>query len=246
MKHNVEKICDKCITCKKAKSKVNPHGLYTPLPISNAHLSMDFVLGLPQSKRGRDSIFDKFSKMTHFITCHKTDDATNVAHLFSKEVVRLHGIPRSIVSNRDAKFLRLFGIRYKTSLLYNFHSQTDGQIEVVNRTFSTWEECLSYVEFAYNKVVHSTTNHSPFEVVYGFNPLTPLDLIPLPMNKKVHQDGKKKAEYVRQLHEKVKQQIDKKTQQYANQANKGRKKISFNLRDWVWVHMRKERFHAQR
>ncbi|RDY04714.1 hypothetical protein CR513_11536, partial [Mucuna pruriens] len=98
---------------------------------------------------------------------------------------------------------------------------------------ASWEECLPDVDFAYNRVVHSTTNHSPFEVVYDFNPLTPLDLILLSMHKQVHQDGKKKTEYVRQLHEKVKQQIVKKTRQYANQADKGHKKLlqRFGLTD---------------
>jgi len=74
------------------------------------------------------------------------------------------------------------------------HSQIDGQTEVVDRSFSfilrvviknntkTWEECLPHVEFAYNRVVHSTTQHSPFEIVYEFNTLTPFDLLPLPNN----------------------------------------------------------------
>ena len=137
--------------------------------------------------------------MSHFIPCHKIDNATYIANLFFKEVVRLHGLPRSIVSDRDSKFLshfwRTLWGKLGTKLLFSTtcHPQSDGQTEVVNRTLGQmlrcmivqnikeWEELLPHIEFAYNRVVHSTTSHSPFEVVYGFNPLTPLYLLPYPL-----------------------------------------------------------------
>ena len=126
-------------------------------------------------------------------------------------------------------------------------------MEVVNRTLGTllrtvlkkniknWEVCLPHIEFAYNRIVHSTTSCSPFEVVYGFNPLTRLDLLPIP-NISVfnHKEGEAKADYVKKLHERVKAQIENRNESYAKQANKRCKKVDFQPGDWVWVHMRKE------
>ncbi|KAL4304182.1 hypothetical protein GQ457_10G010270 [Hibiscus cannabinus] len=138
------------------------------------------------------------------------------------------------------------------------HPQTDGQTKVVNRVLSTllrsiirkdiktWEDCLPHVEFAYNHAVQSATKISQFEVVYGFNPITPLDLLPLPQEQVISKDGKARADYVKRLHQHVKENLERRTQQYEKQENKGRKRVTFDAGYWVWVHFRKEQFPAQR
>ncbi|KAK1646643.1 hypothetical protein QYE76_064448 [Lolium multiflorum] len=266
MRRDVDRYVRRCITCNKSKSKLKPHGLYTPLPAPTTpweDISMDFVLGLPRTKRGHDSIFvvvDRFSKMSHFIACHKSDDASHIANLFFREIVRLHGVPKTIVSDRDVKFMSYFWKtlwrKLGTKLLFSTtcHPQTDGQTEVVNRTLSQllrsmikknlkeWEECLPHVEFAYNRAVHSTTELCPFEVVYGFKPITPLDLLPLPIHERVNMEASKRADYVKKIHEKTKELIEKKGKSNAARMNKKRKEMLFKPGDLVWVHFRKDRF----
>ena len=114
MRRDVERFVARCTTRQKAKSRLNPHGLYMPLTVSSVpwgDISMDFVVGLPRTRKWCDSIFvlvDRFSKIAHFIPCHKIDDATNIADLFFREIVCLHGVLNTIVSDRDAKFLSHF------------------------------------------------------------------------------------------------------------------------------------------
>jgi hypothetical protein len=162
---------------------------------------MDFVLGLPRTQKGNDSVFvlvDRFSKMVHFIACKKTADAVNVAQLYFREVYRLYGLPLSIVSDRDTRFLshfwrclwRFSSIKLEFSSAY--HPQTDGQTEVVNRSLGallrrlvgehikSWDTKLFQAEFAYNCSTNRRTGLSPFTIIYGSNPRAPLDLAFIP------------------------------------------------------------------
>ncbi|XP_028184710.1 uncharacterized protein LOC114371490 [Glycine soja] len=135
-----------------AKSEVKPYALYTPLPVPEypwTDISMDFVLRLPKTKNGKASMFvvvDMFSKMAHFIPCMKVDDACHVADLFFKEIVRLHGLPRNIVSDRDAKFFVTFGgpcgarlhkdTQAKAEYAKKLHKQVKAQIEKKNASYA--------------------------------------------------------------------------------------------------------------
>jgi hypothetical protein len=204
-----------------------------PLPVPSVSwevIFMDIILRLLRTNSGRVSIFvvvHRFSKMAHFIPCHKSDNTSHVANLFFAEIVHLHGIPYTIVSDRDAKFVSHFWrtLWYKlgTKLLFSTtcHPQTDGQTKVVNCTLSTmlsailksnpklWEECLPHIEFAYNGSVRSTTKVSPFQVVYGFNPHTPIDLLPLPPSKIACFDASQQSKFILNMHETTKLNIKK-------------------------------------
>jgi hypothetical protein len=163
--------------------------------------------------------------MSHFIPCHKTDDAAHIADLFFRDIVHLHGVPNTIVFYRDTKFLshfwRCLWAKLGIKLLFSTtcHPQTDGQTEVVNRTLSTmlravlknfklWEECLPHIEFAYNCSQHSTTKMSTFQIVYGCVPCAPIDLLPLPSSVQDNFSATQRAELILKLHATTKDNIE--------------------------------------
>ncbi|GKB86908.1 transposon ty3-I gag-pol polyprotein [Tanacetum coccineum] len=148
--------------------------LYIPLLVPKSHwvdVSMDFVLGLPRTERGVNSVFvvDRFSKMAHFIPCKKTLDATHIARLFFQEVVHLHGVPKSITSDQDIV----------NCTLGNMIRCLCGEKPKL------WDVSLAQAEFAYNSAVHSSTGFSPFEVVYKTSPRHVVDFVDLPGKKNI-------------------------------------------------------------
>jgi Chromo (CHRromatin Organisation MOdifier) domain len=159
---------------------------------------MDFITQLPKTKAGFDAIVvfvDLFSKMVHFAPMHTNAMAPDIAYIFVDTIFKIHGLPKSIISDRDAKFTsRFWRTIFNTmgtclALSTAFHPQTDGQTERTNRTLEDmlrafvnykqddWDRLLPTAEFACNNVPNASTGMSPFKVNYGRDPLNPYALI---------------------------------------------------------------------
>jgi transposase InsO family protein len=266
MRTDVKKFVNKCRICQHAKGKRQNTGLYQPFPVPERPwdaVSMDFVLGLPRMQRGCDSIFvvvDRFSKMAHFIPCQKTSDATHIANLFFKEVVRLHGLPKSIVSDRDTKFVghfwRTLWKKLGTNLSFSsaYHPQMDGQTEVVNRSLgdllrslvaehhSQWDQILPQAEFAYNDSPNRSTGQSPFQIMYGMQPRGVSELRDLEKSEFRSASAEDFAAEMQELHNKIKERLQNSNQEYKHRADQHRRELQFEVGDLVLAHLRKERF----
>jgi hypothetical protein len=226
---------------------------------------MDFVLGLPRTQRGHDSIFvviDRFSKMVHFIPCKQTTDIVQVAQLFFQGIYRLHGLPASIVSDCDPRFLNHFWCtlwkKVNTNLKFScaYHPQTNGKTEVVNRSLGnmlrclvgdnikSWDQKLCQAKFAHTHAVNRSTGFSPFQIVYVVIPRGPLDLLPLPEHTQVHRNAAELVTSLQKVHETVRHHLESSNQRYKSEADKRRRNLELQEGDLVWVVLTKERFPA--
>ncbi|KAJ0800591.1 putative nucleotidyltransferase, Ribonuclease H [Helianthus annuus] len=199
MKAHIATYVGKCLTCARVKVEYQkPAGLLQQPKIPQwkwEGISMDFVTGLPRSQRGNDTIWvivDRLTKSAHFLAIKETDKFSTLADIYLKEVVSRHGVPTSIISDRDARFTselwqamhKSFGSRLDMSTAY--HPQTDGQSERTIQTLEDmlracvidfgngWEKHLPLVEFSYNNSYHTSIQAAPFEALYGRKCRSPL------------------------------------------------------------------------
>ena len=199
LKKDITELVSKCLVCQKVKIEhQKPSGMLQPLEIPEwkwESISMDFVMGLPKTQAGFDAIWvivDRLTKSAHFLPIRATYPLEKLAQLYVQEIVRLHGVPSTIISDRDPRFTsrfwgalqKAFGTRLCLSTAY--HPQTDGQSERTIQTLEdmlracvldnrgSWDRYLPLIEFAYNNSHHASISMAPYEALYGRKCQSPL------------------------------------------------------------------------
>ncbi|GKC97849.1 putative mitochondrial protein [Tanacetum coccineum] len=259
MRRDVAKLVAECGVCQRNKhSNLSPAGLLQPLSLPQRiweDLTMDFVDGLPKSK-GYSVIMvvvDRLSKSAHFAPLKHPYTAASVATVFLREIIRLHGVPKSIVSDRDRVFVSHFwrelfkyqGTTLKRSTAY--HPQTDGQSEVVNRSLETYLRCfassrpkewvkwLSWAEYWYNTSYHSGICTTPFKALYGRDPPSMLTYDHgTALTFEVDQYLQERDRMLEEL----KRQFLRAQQLMKEQADGKRRDVSFSVGDKVYLKLR--------
>ncbi|GJU56487.1 putative reverse transcriptase domain-containing protein [Tanacetum coccineum] len=192
MKADIATFIDKCLTCAKVKAEhMKPSGLLQQPEIPKwkwEKVTMDFVSGLPRTPSGYDSIWvivDRLTKLAHFLPMKKTDSIKKLAQLYLKEIVCRHGVPVSVISDRDSLFTSRFWVSLQKALGTQldlstaYHPETDWQSERTIQTLedmlracvidfgSSWDRHLPLVEFSYNNSYHASIKAAPFKALYG-------------------------------------------------------------------------------
>ncbi|GJU31324.1 putative reverse transcriptase domain-containing protein [Tanacetum coccineum] len=192
MKADIATYVSKCLTCAKVKAEhQRPSGLLVQPKIPEwkwDNITMDFVTKLPKTSQGYDTIWvivDRLTKSAIFTPMRETDPLDKLARMYLKEVVTRHGIPVSIICDRDPRFASNFWRSLQNALGTNldmstaYHPQTDGQSERTIQTLEDmlracaidfgkgWVNHLPLVEFSYNNSYHASIKAAPFEALYG-------------------------------------------------------------------------------
>lgn len=256
MRRMIKEFLQSCDVCQRYKTDcMKPAGLLQPLPIPSqvwSEISMDFIEGLPNSN-GYSVIMvvvDRLSKYAHFIPIKHPYTAVTVAKAFVTNVVRLHGIPTSIVSDRDKVFTSTFWQTLfqlqgtKLNMSSSYHPQTDGQTEVTNRTLEQylrcfaglqpkkWVEWIPWAEFSYNTSTHSSTKISPFEAVHGIPPPSFLSYIPDTAGVQAVDDYLKDRDaLLKELHHNLRVAQNR----MKSHADQRCRDVQFNVGDFVYV-----------
>ena len=224
-------------------------------------ISVDFIVGLPSTENKCDTVMtvtDRDTKMVHLVAMRATDGAPEVATHFMREIWRLHGVPTSIVSDRDGRFIstfwqelmKLLGTKLRMSLA--FHPQTDGQSEKANDVVETtlrlytdfegrhWDRQLATVEFTINNTVNASTGYTPFYLQQGYHPHALADLL-----SEVSYEGKETVrEWTQRLaddFQSASQAIDYAQKRMKEAYDKNKQEVVFEPRDKVLLSVGKKR-----
>jgi hypothetical protein len=246
-----------CDVCQRVKAEhQRPAGLLQPLKVPEwkwEEISMDFIVGLPRTRDGYDSIWvivDRLTKVAHFIPVKTTYSGAQLAELYMSRIVCLHGVPKKIVSDRGTQFTSRFWKRLHESMdtKLNFssayHPQTDGQTERTNQVLEdmlracalkhgrSWDKSLPYAEFSYNNSYQASLKMAPFEALYGRKCRTPLYWNQTEESQvfgpKILQEAEKQVQIIRE-NLKVAQSRQK------SYADNRRRELMFEVGDFVYL-----------
>ncbi|GJV71552.1 putative reverse transcriptase domain-containing protein [Tanacetum coccineum] len=255
MKKDIATYVSKCLTCSKVKAEhQKPSGLLQQPEIPEwkwENITMDFINKLPRTSSGHDSIWvivDRLTKSAHFLAIREDYKIERLARLYINEIVARHGVPVSIISDRDSYFTSRFwqslqkalGTRLDLSTAY--HPETDGQSKRTIQTLEdmlracvidfsgNWDTHLPLVEFSYNNSYHSSVKCAPFEALYGRKCRTPIAWAEVGESKLFGPEiVQETTDKIVQIRERLKAARDRQK----SYADNRRKPLEFNVGDKV-------------